>query len=223
MPEDCDMAARDDTFFVESFCVGPVQTNIYLVGCTETGEAAMIDAGGDPETVLETAASHDLEITKILQTHAHVDHVAGLGPLKEATDAPIYLHPDESTLYQSAPQQGQMFGIPVDPLPEVDVYLEEGDTIDVGTHTADVLHLPGHSPGGIGFHFADQQAIFSGDVLFRGSIGRVDLPGADTEAMKQSLARLQALSDETRIYPGHMSETTIGRERRDNPYLSRDW
>ncbi len=217
------MSTHENDFIVESFQVGPAQTNIYLVGCVETGEAAMIDAGGNTAGVQRAAEAHDLEVTKILQTHAHVDHVAGLNDLKAATDAPIYLHPDESTLYDSAPQQGQMFGMPVDPLPDVDVFLEEGETVDVGDDTAEVIHLPGHSPGGIGFYFESREAIFSGDILFRRSIGRIDLPGADREAMKQSLARLAELPAETRVYPGHMSETTIGRELQDNPYLNEDW
>lgn len=204
---------------VDHFLVGPIRTNIYLVGCPETGSGAIIDAGGDTGAVLERAEERGLEIDKILQTHAHVDHVGGLNEMAERTEAPIYLHPDEMELYRAAPQQGQMFGIAIQELADPDEFLEEGDEVEVGECTARVLHLPGHSPGGIGFYFEDQSIIFSGDVLFAGSIGRVDLPGADPDAMEESLARLAELPDETRVLSGHGPETTIGEEKRRNPYL----
>lgn len=211
---------------VESFLVGPIQTNIYLIGCEQTGTGAIIDAGGNPDDLLDRAAHHDLEIDGIWQTHAHIDHVAALSEVKRRTDAPIFLHPDEQPMYDAAPRQGQMFGIECDPLPDVDAYIEDGDTMELGELTAEVIHLPGHSPGGIAFYFPDAPdgaLILSGDILFEGSIGRVDLPGADADAMKESLARLMELPDDVRVLPGHGPETTIGRERQHNQFLTRDW
>ena len=204
---------------IDHFLVGPIRTNIYLVGDPERGDAAIIDAGGDVGAVLERAEERGLEVDKILQTHAHVDHVGGLSEMKERTEAPIHLHRDELEMYRAAPRQGAMFGIEIDPLPDVDVYLEEGDVVEVGELEAEVIHLPGHSPGGIAYYFADQGVLFSGDVLFAGSIGRVDLPGADREAMEASLERLKEMPDETRVLSGHGPETTIGDERVRNPYL----
>lgn len=214
------MVEDGDGLIIEHVLAGPIQTNIYLVGCAETGQGAVIDGGGAPEELLERAEDRGLTIEKILQTHAHVDHVGGLNALKEATDAPIYLHRDDLEMYRAAPQQGRMFGIAIDPLPDVDEFLEDGDTVEVGNFEAQVLHLPGHSPGGIGFYFEDQGVVFGGDVLFAGSIGRVDLPGSDRDAMGKSLERLKKLPDDTRVLSGHGPETTIGQEKKRNPFLT---
>lgn len=208
---------------IEFLTVGPIQTNVYVVGCAQSGQGVIVDAGGDPEGLLGLAAEHDLEITKILQTHAHIDHVAAIPEIKEATGAPIYLHPDEATLWQAAPQQGQMFGIPVDPLPAPDAELEDGQIIEIGELRAEVMLLPGHSPGGVAFYFAEQSVVLSGDVLFAGSIGRVDLPGSDRGAMKASLKRISGLPENTRVFSGHGPATSIDREKQLNPFLRQDW
>lgn len=212
-----------EDIIIESLTVGPIQTNVYVVGCPQTGEGAIIDAGGDPEGLLGLAEEHDLEISKILQTHAHIDHVAAVPEIKEATAAPIYLHPDDMMLWQAAPQQGQMFGIPVERLPAPDEELFDGQTIAVGQLSAEVIFLPGHSPGSVGFYFAAQSVILSGDVLFAGSMGRVDLPGSDRNQMRASLERLSGLPDNTRVLSGHGPATSIGREKQLNPFLRQDW
>lgn len=198
-------------------------TNVYVFGCAQTGEAAIIDGGGNAEGLLEIAESNDLEIKSILQTHAHIDHIAALGELRASVDVPISMHRADEPLYKAAPQQGAMFGVSIGELPAIDTWLEDGDVVSVGNYEARVLHLPGHSPGGIGFYFESIGTIFSGDVLFAGSIGRVDLPGADIPAMKASLDRLKELPDDTRVLSGHGAETTIGAEKRSNPFLLRDW
>jgi glyoxylase-like metal-dependent hydrolase (beta-lactamase superfamily II) len=217
------MTDEPESMIVESLTVGPIQTSIFLVGCAETGEAVVVDGGGDTERILQTAEEHDLQIQAIWQTHAHIDHVAGLPSLKARTDVPILLHRDDHELYRAAPQQGQMFGFEVEPLPEPDRWIEEGDRLQVGELEAEVLLLPGHSPGHVAFYFKEQSIIFSGDVLFRGSIGRVDLPGCDPDAMKASLERMSKLPDETRVMCGHGPNTTIGREKESNPYLNGRW
>jgi glyoxylase-like metal-dependent hydrolase (beta-lactamase superfamily II) len=168
---------------------------------------------------LELAEERGLEVDTILKTHAHVDHVGGLKYMKSRTDAAIYLHPGELELYRAAPQQGRMFEIAIQKLPEPDEFLEEGDRVGVRNCAARILHLPRPSPGGIGFYFEEQSIIFSGDVLVAGSIGCVDLPGADPDAMEDFLARLAELPDETRVVSGHGPETTIGDEKSRNPYL----
>lgn len=208
-----------DDLSIDHFLVGPMQTNIYLIGCKATGTGAIVDAGGDTDGVLARAEERGLELTKILQTHAHIDHVGGLAAMKARTDAPIYLHEAELEMYNAVEQQGRMFGMQVDQPPAPDIYLEDGDTVELGDLTAEVLLLPGHSPGGIAFLFADQGVIFSGDVLFAGSIGRVDLPGSDREQMEQSLERLKKLDDDIRVLSGHGPETTIGQEKSRNPFM----
>ncbi len=208
---------------IESIVVGPIQTNVYVVGCAHTRQGVIVDAGGNAEGLLELGANHELKITKILQTHAHIDHVAAIPEIKEATGAPIYLHPDDRVLWDNAPRQGAMFGIPVDPLPAPDEALADGQTIAVGELVAEVLLLPGHSPGSVAFYFADQSVMLSGDVLFAGSIGRVDLPGSDADAMRASLARVKELPDDTRVLSGHGPATSIGREKQLNPFLRQDW
>lgn len=213
-----------DHAFIGSLVVGPLQTNVYVLGCTRAKTAAVIDAGGNAEGLLGLAADRELPISKILQTHAHIDHVGALGEVKARTGAPIYLHPDDMPLYQAAPQQGAMFGIPVDMLPPVDHVLEDGQAIEVGELSGKVMLLPGHSPGSVAFWFDEIGVLFGGDVLFAGSIGRVDLPGGDPAAMKRSLARLiDELPDDARVLSGHGPETTIAMEKKRNPFLIQDW
>lgn len=210
-----------DNLIIEHILAGPIQTNLYVVGDPETQTGAIVDAGNAADELLEVAEEHELDIEFIWQTHAHVDHVMGLNEVKEQTDADIYLHEQEMPIYEAIPRQGQMFGLTItlpEP-PQVDVFVEEGETLQLGNLEAEVFHLPGHSPGSIGFYFADEDVIFSGDVLFEGSIGRTDIPGADPEAIKRSLNRLKKFPDETRVLSGHGGETTIGREKKANPFL----
>jgi glyoxylase-like metal-dependent hydrolase (beta-lactamase superfamily II) len=210
-----------DNLIIEHILAGPIQTNLFVVGDRETQTGAIVDAGNAADELLEVADDHGLNIEYIWQTHAHVDHVMGLNEVKEQTDADIYLHEEEMPIYEAIPRQGQMFGLNItlpEP-PQVDVFVEEGETLQLGNLEAEVFHLPGHSPGSIGFYFADEDVIFSGDVLFEGSIGRTDIPGADPEAIKRSLNRLKKFPDETRVLSGHGGETTIGREKKANPFL----
>lgn len=213
------MSQAEPSLIIESLIVGPFQTNVYVVGCAKSREGAILDAGGNAAGLLKHAKDHDLNLSKILQTHAHIDHVAALSEIKAETKAPIYLHPDEQPVYDAAPMQGQMFGFRISPLPPVDIHVVEGDIIEVGELRAKVMLLPGHSPGSIAFYFEEQGVIFSGDVLFAGSIGRTDLPGGDVRAMRASLDRLKPLPPETRVLSGHGPATTIAQELRLNPFL----
>lgn len=208
---------------VESIVVGPLQTNVYVVGCPQTRRGAIVDAGGNAPGLLKLAEKHDLTIESILQTHAHIDHVAAIPQIKRATGAPIYLHPDDQFMWQAAPQQGMRFGITVEPLPAYEHELSDGQHIQVGELEAEVLFVPGHSPGSVAFYFAEHSLVLSGDVLFAGSMGRVDLPGSDPTAMRRSLERMKQLPENTRVLSGHGPETTIGRELKLNPFLRGDW
>ena len=200
--------------------VGPFAMNQYLVGCKATGAAAIIDAGAAPEPFLDFAAAHGLRVEAIFQTHAHIDHVAGLAATRAKLAAPIYLHPADGPLYANCSAQGAMMGFPCPAPPPVDHALQEGQVLSLGTLRFEVLHTPGHAPGHVVLWERGQEIAFVGDLIFFDSIGRTDLPLCDGEAMERSLGKLAAtLPDPTRLFPGHMQDTTMGRERRSNPFL----
>lgn len=217
------IVANTTEIIIESLTVGPFQTNVYVVGCPKTNIGAIIDAGGNAPGLLQKARDHKLKITKILQTHAHIDHVAALPEIKAETNAPIYMHKDDMQLYQAAPMQAMMYGIQLKQLPPIDTFIAEQDVISIGELQARVLLLPGHSPGSVAFYFEAQNTLFSGDVLFANSIGRTDLPGGNVDHIKQSLNRLKTLPPNTHVLSGHGPATTIERELRQNPYLRSDW
>lgn len=205
---------------IERRPVGPLAMNSYVIGCSVTKEAAIIDSGGETERMLALAQQHGLEITKLLQTHGHVDHVAGLKEMKEATSAPIYLHPDDAHLYSGASLAGMMFGLRVANPPPYDHPVADGEVITVGELSLTVIHTPGHCPGQVCYYERSAKALFCGDLIFAGSIGRVDLPGGSPSDMTRSLRRIMdELEDDVTIYPGHMGPTTVGAERRSNPFI----
>ncbi|WP_347241408.1 MBL fold metallo-hydrolase [Thermus sp.] len=194
--------------------LGPLQENAYLV---ETREGpVLIDPGDEPEKLFALFRETGLTPRAILLTHAHFDHVGAVAPLVETLDLPVYLHPLDLPLYEGADLAARAWGftIPKPPLPVRP--LEEGARL-FGFH---VLHLPGHSPGHVAFHDPEGAQVFSGDLLFRGSIGRYDLPGADPQALFRSLKRLLALPPKTRVHPGHGPGTSLGLEARTNPFLT---
>jgi glyoxylase-like metal-dependent hydrolase (beta-lactamase superfamily II) len=206
---------------VEGRPVGPFAMNSYLIACAETKEAAVIDSGGEIEEILSRAHEEGFQITKLLQTHAHIDHVAGLSEAKSKTESPIYLHPADQVIYQNAPLMGKMFGLNISALPPVDELLSDGQVIALGECRLEVLHTPGHCPGHVCFVECERGVILGGDLIFKNSIGRVDLPGADPEEMVRSLRRvMKRWDDDMVIYPGHMSSTRVGSERKTNPFLT---
>ena len=208
------------TAFVAGMPVGPFAMNQFLVGCRATGQAALVDAGAAPEPFLEVAAREGLTIVAIFQTHAHIDHVAGLAATRERLAAPIFLHPADAPLYANCSAQGAMLGFPCPPPPPVDRALNDGQVLELGKLRFEVLHTPGHAPGHVVLWERGAGLAFVGDLIFFDSIGRTDLPLCDGAAMERSLAKLAAtLPDETRLYPGHMQETSMGRERKHNPFL----
>lgn len=213
------MEVQRDHLSVMSWVVGPIQTSIYVLGCHQSKEAVIIDGGGNARGLMEAIDEKGWELTAIWQTHAHVDHVAGLNDLRELSDAPILLHRDEQPIYDAAVQQGMMFGFNIEPLPTVDKYVEDGEIINVGEVEAKVMLLPGHSPGHVAFYVEEEGLFFGGDVVFQGSVGRVDLPGCDPQAMKRSLETVKQLPEETMILPGHGPTTTVEREKKSNPFL----
>jgi len=205
---------------VRFLTVGAFAENSYVVGCPASGRAVLIDPGGEVPALLDVARELGLEIDAIWLTHAHLDHVLGLREAAAATGAPIWLHPEDRMLYDAAPQQGEAFGFPVEPLPEVDESFASGQRLQLGEHTVEVLFVPGHSPGHVAFWFPEAQIVVAGDVLFAGSIGRTDLPGGSYETLMRSIRQvIVPLGDDVRIFPGHGPPTEVGIERTSNPFL----
>jgi glyoxylase-like metal-dependent hydrolase (beta-lactamase superfamily II) len=202
---------------VEVFTLGELQANCYLVACEKTGKAMVIDPGGDPAAVIQTANRLKLAIELIVNTHGHIDHMAGNARLRQSTGAALFIGAgDGPMLGNPALNLSSWVGNPV--AMEADGLLADGDCITVGELTFTVIHTPGHSPGGICLH--TNGAVFTGDTLFAGSIGRSDLPGGDGEQLMASLEhRLMTLSSDTVVYPGHGPSSTIASEKRCNPFL----
>jgi hydroxyacylglutathione hydrolase len=204
---------------------GPFQKNGYVVGCERTRTAVYIDPGDEVEQLLAFIADHELKVSHILLTHAHVDHVSGVAEAKRRLQAPIYLHPDDQLLYDNAAKMGAMFGLEVEQPPPVDQYYDLKSQLTFGDYLIDVHHTPGHAPGAVCLAVRRSgdtaaPALFAGDNLFAGSIGRTDLPGGDYEVLMKAITEvLFAFPDESIVYSGHGPETTIGRERRSNPFV----
>lgn len=210
---------------LESAAVGPFFKNGYVVGCERTRQAVFIDPGDEVEQLLDYIAAEKLDVTHILLTHAHVDHVSGVAEAKRTLGAPIFLHRDDLPMYRNAVRTGMMFGLAVEEPPPVDHFYDGEGPIVFGDYEVRVLHTPGHCPGGVCLAVSKTgdgapPALFVGDTLFAGSIGRTDLPGGDYRALLTAITEvLFTFPDESVVYSGHGPETTIGRERQTNPFV----
>ncbi|HEU5394671.1 MAG TPA: MBL fold metallo-hydrolase [Candidatus Methylomirabilis sp.] len=204
---------------VHAFTVGPLESNSYLVVDEATREAALVDPGMESEPIADLLTRERLTVTAIINTHGHFDHVFGNAYFKAKAGAPLLMHRADLELVKRLEEQSLYFGFRATPSPSPDRFLEEGDEVRVGEIRLRVLHTPGHSPGGI--CLVTEGAAFVGDTLFAGSIGRTDLPGGSAEELLTSIReKLLVLPDETVLYPGHGPATTIGHERRHNPFLT---
>jgi len=202
---------------IRSMPVGPLQANCFIVGCDATRQAAVIDPGGDVDKILLALAKDKLTLKAIINTHGHFDHVSANKALKKASGADLMIHPLDAPMLAQLARGAAMWGMRSEDSPEPDRLLEDGDTVTVGQIQFKVLHTPGHTPGGISLH-ADQ-AVFVGDTLFAGSIGRTDFPGGDFDTLIRSIhTKLFTLPDDTAVYTGHMEATTIGKEKKYNPF-----
>ncbi len=203
--------------------VGLFQSNCYILSCERTNEAIVVDPGGEGERILEAINRQKLRVKAIVNTHGHIDHVSGLSVLAPALSVPVLMHKDDLPIYNNLSTQAAMFSVPAPTGVKIDQFIEAGDKIEFGDIACEVIHTPGHSPGGISILFRGEspQIILSGDTLFMGSIGRTDLFGGDYDAIMKSLRNVYLqLPDETVVYPGHGDKTTIGFEKRYNPFLS---
>jgi hydroxyacylglutathione hydrolase len=204
----------------------PFMKNGFVLGCEETREGILIDPGDEVDDLLEVVRAQKLAITYILLTHAHIDHIVGVNAAKQALQAPVGLHPDDRELYDHAVEQGLMFGLRIDQPPPVDFFYRPNATLTFGQYEVRVHHTPGHCLGGVCLQVgkADDpthgKLLIVGDTLFAGSIGRTDLPGADYDTLLHSIRTvLFPLGDDAIVWPGHGPQTTIGQERRTNPFL----
>lgn len=204
---------------VITLTTGQFAENCYLAIDTDSGEAAVIDPGEEAGVILARLATEGVHAAEIWLTHAHVDHVAGVAAAHDATGAPIRLHPADRPLYDRAAEQAGWLGLRLEPLPDPALTFEPEALVTVGALSFEVRHTPGHSPGSV--TLVGHGAAFVGDVLFAGSVGRVDLPGGDGPTLVRSIeSQLLTLPDETIVYSGHGPATTIGEERRTNPFLT---
>jgi hydroxyacylglutathione hydrolase len=202
---------------VTTITVGPFAMNCYLLGDTGTGQAIIIDPGAESERLIKKVEHDNWQLLYIVNTHCHIDHAAEAGKIQKHFQIPFYIHRQELPVLQSLPEQGRLFGIVVEEIPTAS-FLQDGDTLKVGQLSGTVLYTPGHSPGGISVLFGDQ--VFVGDCLFRDSIGRTDLFGGNYEQLIASIKnKLLRLNDDTKVYSGHGPVSTIGRERKYNPFL----
>ena len=226
---------------LERRAVDPFFKNGFVIGCEDTREGVIIDPGDEVEQLLAAARDRQLSVVSILLTHAHLDHITGVAAAKRALGVPVWLHKDDNFLYEQVVQQGQMFGLRVEPQPPVDHFYDLSTGLEAGLSTGleaggegllrfgryavRVLHTPGHCPGGVCLAVSQDgessATLFVGDTLFAGSIGRTDLPGGDLQVLLGSIRNvLFGFPDETVVWSGHGDVTTIGQEKRTNPFLS---
>ena len=203
---------------LHAFVTGPIETNTYVVGDRVAGEVAVVDPGGDPSEILDWLRAERLRVKYIINTHGHFDHVGGNRVLKAATGATILAHAADAPMLAEADRQARKYLLHSENSPPPDLYLEDREEVRVGSVVLRVLHTPGHSPGGI--VLVGQGVVLCGDLVFHGSVGRTDLPGGSEEQLLASIrSAILTLPDDTVIHPGHGPETTVGLEKRQNPFF----
>ncbi len=203
---------------VERFPVGPFDNNLYVLRAPSSPDVIVVDPSGDDGTALETIRARGLTVKRILLTHAHIDHILAVKPYQDATGAPVWLHPGDRPWFERGRLQAEMYGVAWPGDGAVDHWIEAGESVGLPGMDVTAVHTPGHSPGSVTFVTPD--GLVAGDVLFAGGIGRTDLPLCDESALYRSIREtLFAFPDATRVHPGHGSPTTIGEERRHNPFV----
>lgn len=204
---------------VDTETVGPFQENTFFLRRGESPETVIIDPGEEAERLIAHMDAQHLVPVAIVNTHAHLDHMGAVVPLMRKYAVPFYLHPADLPILREAPEHARMFGVRIPEVPVVDGELADGEVLELAGLRIAVLHTPGHTPGGVSLNVDGR--LFAGDALFNGSVGRTDLPGGDWDTLLDSLLnRIMALADETVVHSGHGPDTTIGHERRTNPFLT---
>ena len=211
---------NDSNIIVETTPVGPLQCNCTILGDLVSRKAIVVDPGGDAEILLERLVELNLQVERIIHTHAHLDHFLASGKMKEATGAKLALHREDLFLWDMLEDQCRMFGIPFETPPPPDQWLENEEEIDLNDLQGKALHTPGHTPGSMCFLFESQKLLIAGDTLFQGSIGRTDLWGGDFKKIEKSIQeKLYTLDEETSVITGHGESTSIGHEMRANSFV----
>ena len=211
---------NDADIIVETIPVGPLQCNCTILGDLVSRKAIVVDPGGDSEILLERLVELNLQVERIIHTHAHLDHFLASGKMKEATGAKLALHREDLFLWDMLEDQCRMFGIPFEPPPPPDQWLENEEEINLNDIQGKALHTPGHTPGSMCFLFESQKLLIAGDTLFQGSIGRTDLWGGDFKKIEKSIQeKLYTLDEETSVITGHGESTSIGHEMRANSFV----
>jgi len=204
---------------LKQFVVGQLEVNCWIAGDKTTREVMVIDPGDAPDLILDWIKQEGLKVKYLVCTHSHFDHVGALPELKAFfTEAEIVLHKDDLPIYERAGDMGRLWGFNLEKLPDPDRLVEDGDEITIGDLCVKIIHTPGHSPGGI--CLLNDGTLFSGDTLFAGSIGRTDLPGGDYNALMNSLKKLADLPGNTIVHTGHGPSSTIGQEKKTNPFMT---
>lgn len=207
------------SLILKCLTVPPFESNCWILGCSETHVTVVIDPG-DADGVLQTLQAHKLTVKYLIHTHGHLDHVSATAAIQQQTEAPVLIHRADQLLLDNLELQGNMFGLAAPELPTVDRYICEGDKIDWAGHILSVIETPGHSPGGVCLNLENEKILFAGDTLFQDGIGRTDLWGGDYQQLLDSIReKLWQLDNDTVVCPGHGPRTTIGREKRENPFL----
>lgn len=202
--EVCDM-------IIKKFIVGPLENNCYVIADDKSKECLIIDPGDEPDRILDFIEDNHLKAKYIVCTHGHFDHVGAVSDIKSQTGAEVVIHSDDLEIYRKTREQGSMWGFEVDAQTEPDLFVSDGDSVSIGDLKFEVLHTPGHSPGGICLY--GEGILVTGDTLFAGSVGRTDLYGGDVRRLKESFGRLVSLPENVKVLPGHGPESTIGREK----------
>lgn len=212
-------AQRGNMIF-ETIVVGELGVNCYLLADSETKEGIVIDPGAEPKRILAAIKNSGVKVLNVLNTHGHFDHIGGNRSVTEATGGKLMISKEDEPFLSRASSSASMYGLAAENSPSPASYLAEGDIIRFGSHELKVIHIPGHSPGGSCFYLAKDGILISGDSLFAESVGRTDLPGGSQAQLVGAIrSKLLTLPEGTKVFPGHGPATTIGHEKRHNPYL----
>jgi len=204
---------------LESVVVGPLMVNCYVLGCENSREGVVVDPGDDTDRILDAVSRHGLKVVAVINTHGHFDHTGGNQRIITETGAGLLIHELDAPMLARAVDTAAMFGLTAENSPPPSRFLTEGEFVAFGEYRLRVLHTPGHTLGGCSLHL--EGMVFTGDTLFADSVGRTDFPGGSSVALGKSIReKLLILPDDTIVYPGHGPSTTIGRERKHNPYLT---